>query len=61
MIDEGKTAEKMFTWTLKDNWKVENLKLCIFVSVPNEDGRSYNVNNVITAPINGITQYEYAK
>ena len=61
VIEEGKTAEKMFTWTLKDSWKVENLKLCIFVSVPDEDGRSYEVNNVITAPINGITPFEYAE
>ena len=61
VIDEGKTAEKMFTWTLKDNWKVENLKLCIFVSVPDAAGRSYYVNNVITAPIDGIRQFEYAE
>ena len=61
VIDEGKTAEKMFTWTLNDNWKVENLKLCIFVSVPDAAGRSYYVNNVITAPIDGIKQFEYAE
>lgn len=60
-IEAGKTAEKMFTWTLKDSWKVENLKLCIFVSVPDESGRSYVVNNVINAPINGETPFEYAK
>lgn len=61
VIDEGKTAEKMFTWTLKDNWKVENLKICVFVSVPDAAGRSYYVNNVITAPIDGIKQFEYAE
>lgn len=61
VIDEGKTAEKMFTWTLKENWKVENLKLCVFVSVPDAAGRSYYVNNVITAPIDGIKQFEYVK
>ena len=61
VIEEGKTAEKMFTWTLKDSWKVENLKLCIFVSVPDEAGRTYEVNNVITAPINGVTPFEYAE
>lgn len=60
-IDAGKTAEKMFVWTLKDSWKAENLKLCIFVSVPDESGRSYTVNNVINAPINGETPFEYAK
>ena len=60
-IEAGKTAEKMFAWTLKDGWKVENLKLCVFVSVPDEKGYSYIVNNVITAPVNGITQFEYAK
>ena len=48
-------------WTLKDGWKVENLKLCVFVSVPDEKGYSYIVNNLITAPVNGITQFEYAK
>lgn len=58
-IDAGKTAEKMFTWNLKDGWKVENLKLCIFVSVPDEKGLSYVVNNVISAPVNGMTPYEY--
>ncbi len=60
-IEAGKTAEKMFVWTLKDGWKAENLKLCIFVSVPDESGRSYTVNNVINAPINGETPFEYAK
>ena len=60
-IEAGKTAEKMFSWTLKESWKVENLKLCIFVSTPDEAGRNYYVNNVIVAPINGMTQFEYAK
>lgn len=67
-IEAGKTAEKMFAWNFNDldpakyhpdGWKVENLKLCIFVSVPDEKGLSYIVNNVITAPINGVTPYEY--
>ena len=66
-IDAGKTAEMMFTWNLKDDyphsvaWKMENLKLCVFVSRPDEKGYSYIVNNVITAPVNGITKFEYAK
>ncbi|MEE0237447.1 MAG: Omp28-related outer membrane protein [Bacteroidales bacterium] len=67
-IEAGKTAEKMFAWNFNDldpvkyhpdGWKVENLKLCVFVSVPDEKGYSYIVNNVITAPINGVTQFEY--
>ena len=67
-IEAGKTAEKIFAWNFNDldpdkyhpdGWKVENLKLCIFVSVPDEKGYSYIVNNVITAPINGVTQFEY--
>ena len=67
-IEAGKTAEKMFAWNFNDldpakyhpdGWKVENLKLCVFVSVPDEKGYSYVVNNVITAPINGVTQFEY--
>lgn len=61
VIEAGKTAEKLFTWTLKDNWKVENLKLCVFVSVPDDAGRSFVVNNSIYAPLNGIVPFEYAK
>lgn len=66
-IDAGKTAEMMFTWNLTEDyphsvaWKMEDLKLCVFVSVPDEKGYSYIVNNVITAPINGVTKFEYAK
>lgn len=69
-IEAGKTAEKIFAWNFNDldpakyhpdGWKVEDLKLCVFVSVPDEKGNSYIVNNVITAPVNGITQFEYAK
>ena len=66
-IDAGKTGEMMFTWNLTDDypqsevWKMENLKLCVFVSIPDDKGHTYVVNNVITAPINGITKYEYAK
>lgn len=61
VIEAGKTAEKMFTWTLDPDWKVEDLKLCVFVSVPDETGYSYIVNNVISAPVNGVTYFEYAK
>ena len=69
-IEAGKTVEKMFVWNFNDldsryyhpdGWKVENLKLCVFVSVPDEKGYSYVVNNVITAPINGVTPFEYAE
>ena len=60
-IEAGKTAEKMFTWVLKDTWVTENLELCVFVSTTDETGRMYLVNNVIKAPINGATAYEYAK
>lgn len=59
-IEKGKTAEKMFTWTLKDSWVKENLKLCIFVSAE-DDEVGYAVTNVITSPINGETPFEYAK
>lgn len=61
VIEAGKTAEKMFTWTLKDNWVTENLELCIFVSAADETGKTYTVNNAIKAPINGITPYDYVK
>lgn len=61
IIEAGKTAEKMFTWKLKDNWVKDNLELCVFVSAPDASGRSYWVNNVIKAPVNGATPFEYAK
>ena len=61
IIEAGKTAEKMFTWKLKDNWVEDNLELCVFVSAPDASGRSYWVNNVIKAPVNGATPFEYAK
>ena len=61
VIEAGNTAEKMFTWTLNPAWKVENLKLCVFVSEPDEKGYSYIVNNAIYAPVNGVTPFEYAK
>lgn len=60
-IKAGNTAEKMFMWTLKDKWKVENLKLCIFVSTYDDELKNYVVNNVITAPVNGEVKYEYVK
>ena len=50
----------MFTWVLKDSWVRENLELCVFVSALDETGRMYLVNNVIKAPVNGVTPYEYA-
>ena len=62
-IEAGKTAEMMFAWNLAEDypqsagWKMENLKLCVFVSRP--EGYSYIVNNVVTAPINGVTPFEY--
>ena len=59
-IESGKSAEKMFTWKLKDSWVKENLELCIFVSAADETGRYYRVNNVIKAPVSGVTAYEYA-
>lgn len=59
-VEAGNTAEKMFTWVLKDSWVRENLELCVFVSALDETGRMYLVNNVIKAPVNGVTPYEYA-
>ena len=64
-IEAGKTAEMMFAWDLakdypkSEGWKKEDLKLCVFVSCPDEKGYSYIVNNVVTAPINGETKFEY--
>ena len=59
VIEAGKTAEKMFTWTLDDSWKVENLRLCIFVSIPSKTGYTFEVTNVISAPVDGEVAFEY--
>ena len=60
-LKAGETAEMMFLWTnaLKENWKKENLELCVFVS--SEEGNMTTVTNVIKAPVNGEVKYEYAK
>lgn len=66
-IEAGKTAEMMFAWNLakdypkSDGWKKEDLKLCVFVSEDDEKGNSGSVNNVVTAPVNGVTKFEYAR
>lgn len=44
---------------MKENWKKENLELCVFVS--SEEGNMTTVTNVIKAPVNGEVKYEYAK
>ena len=56
-IEAGKTASKDFAFHLKDKWKVENLHLVVFVTT--KEGDKWLVNNVINAPIQGVTDFEY--
>lgn len=69
-IEAGKTGEKMFVWKLDEfkadgcswnnDWNVDNMKLCVFVSTRDELD-NYYVNNVVIAPVNGELKYDYVQ
>ncbi len=73
-IEKGKSGEYLFVWNLNDiqekrqigcNRKAfvrENLRLAVFVTTVGTDesgSEYYYVNNVVEAPLNGQTPYEY--
>ncbi len=73
-IAKGKSGEYLFIWNLDDiqaerqtgcsrkAFVKENLRIAVFVTTVGADEKGnefYYVNNVIEAPINGSTPYEY--
>jgi thiol-disulfide isomerase/thioredoxin len=58
-IKAGATASKDFSFPLLKTWDPENLRVLVFIST--KEGNSWYVNNVITCPINGQTDFEYTK
>ena len=58
-IKAGATASKGFSFPLLKTWDPENLRVLVFIST--KEGNSWYVNNVITCPINGQTDFEYSK
>lgn len=57
-IEAGKTASYEFAFPLLKTWNAEKLHLVVFISTKEEGGK-WHVNNVIDAPINGLTDFEY--
>lgn len=63
-VEAGGYAEKNFALDLEDIWVSENCKLIIFVSAlenTSSGQTAFLVNNVVTMPIDGTLEYEYAK
>ncbi len=58
-IEAGKTASYEFAFPLLKTWNAEKLHLVIFIST--KEGNKWYVNNVINAPVNGLTDFEYTK
>ena len=60
-VKAGESATKTFVMKVKKNWKVENLHLAVFASYGQKDGDrvSYTVCNVVDAPIDAPTPFEY--
>ncbi len=59
-LEAGKTAEYTFRINLDPSWEKDNCRLLLYVSTLGKNGGKV-VSNVITAPINGSTVYEYKK
>ena len=58
-IQAGKTAEKTFVLRVGSKWKLENIHMVVFVTKKDKDG-NYTINNVIDAPVDQVTPFEYA-
>jgi len=60
-MESGDVLEKTFVMNVKKAWKPENLHLAVFTSYGKKDGSkiSYSVCNVIDAPIDAPTPFEY--
>ncbi len=55
-ISAGQNAETAFTYSLAPEWKKENCRLVVFVTVPSD---GYKVDNCISAPLGEAIQFSY--
>jgi hypothetical protein len=58
-IQAGKTAEKTFVLKTSSKWKLENMRLVVFVAKKDKNG-AYSINNVVECPVDKPTPFEYA-
>lgn len=58
-IDAGATKSRVFAFKLDKNWKVENLRVIVFIST--KEGDKWYVNNVVKCPKDGSVDFEYTK
>lgn len=59
-IASGESTTKDFAFPLLKTWNPEKLRLLVYISTKEADGKWY-VNNVVKASIDGETDFEYAE
>lgn len=57
-LNEGDTADYLFTMQLSENWVYENCHAIVFISVEDERGYFY-VNNVLECGLEGSVPFQY--
>ena len=58
-INTGATKSREFAFKLEKNWKVDNLRVIVFIST--KEGDKWYVNNVVKCPKEGSVDFEYAE
>lgn len=58
-IEAGATKSHSFAFPLLKTWKTQDLRIVVFIST--KEGDKWYVNNVISCPINGTTDFEYTE
>lgn len=58
-IDAGATKSREFAFKLEKNWKVDNLRVIVFIST--KEGDKWYVNNVVKCPKEGSVDFEYTE
>lgn len=63
VLEVGQVVDRTFVMKVKKDWKLENMHLVVFTSNPYAVGKNtyYEVNNVINAPVDAPTPFEYEK
>ncbi len=56
-VNAGKTANTLFTFTLKESWVKENCHVIVFACY--SQGSAHIITNAIAAPLNSAVPYEY--
>ena len=59
VINAGATKSREFAFKLEKNWKVDNLRVIVFIST--KEGDKWYVNNVVKCPKEGSVDFEYTE